>query len=649
MFAPRTTDKALAPTAKVVAEMESMGLPSDYLILSKPAKREARLKSLRSWFDPDPSRANVLVNDVDKFVKAQRLWVEFYMKPDVHNAGVYHFKDPTHKYEMVRIAMSDAKVAKQPSKAGMVAPRGSTKTITLIQELVSMIAVVKTVPVQILMSQINFDRTNEEMRKLRMQFERNETIHRDFGGPGVLFPKSRIGGERWNDKSMGFAHNRSTVMGYSIDSAQRGRHPTLGIIDDPEDEDNSRLQEWRRRYFRWLFSTYLPMFGPGGKIFWIGTLIHEFSCLHMAMRGVFDKSGDVDDDISERDERFDSWNRRVFQLIEGYGTEDEYSIFPDKHSVEDFRAFVTTHGLSAAMAEFQGMPIAAGQFVFKRDAYRHSYMRCTGEDGDYMLDVKLGTILPWEKFLESLYIVAAVDPSDSIQASADPGAIGFIGIAEDGTVYVLDMWIRRSHAEDLIEQAYDMCRANRAHKMGIEREAMASFVLRYAKRFEDKLRKDGFTPPFARGLQCQRTSKVRRIIAAIRPLIGDHEIRFKRFEQVVTSDGTVHVAAPDAHQRFHRILGDQVDGYTDEGGTGHDDGVDVLHMAIRLLGQTRGAGVQDENPDEYKQEWDEWAEAGIDWGRKRIPHKWWSEEMWKEANSLEPPSEIFAGDMDPYE
>ena len=649
MYAVRATDKGAASSKDQLEYLRSLGLPGDYQTLNNPAKKKARMTSLRSWFENDPSRSHILVNDVDAFVKAHKLWVEFYMKPDVHNAGVYHFKDPMHKYEMVRMAMSDAQTPKQPSKAAMVAPRGSTKTITLIQELVSMIAVCKTVPVSILMSQINFDRTNEEMRKLRMQFERNETIHRDFGGPGVLYPKTRIGGERWNDKSMGFSHNRSTVMGYSIESAQRGRHPTLGIIDDPEDEDNSRLQEWRRRYFRWLFSTYLPMFGPGGKIFWIGTLIHEFSCLHMAMRGVLETKGDAEEDVTERDVRFDDWNRRVFQLIEGYGTEDEYSIFPDKHSVEDFHNFVQTHGLSAAMAEFQGMPIAAGQFVFKRDNYRHAYMRCTGADGDYMLDVKLGYTLPWEKFIESLYIVAAVDPSDSIQASADPGAIVFIGIAEDGTVYVLDIWIRRSHAEDLVEQAYDMCRVNPAQKMGWEREALATFILRYAKRYEDKLRKAGYAPPFSRGLPCQRTSKVRRIIAAIRPLMGDHEIRFKRFEKVVADDGTVHEPAADAHQRFHRILTEQVDGYTDEGGTGHDDGVDVLHMAIRLLGQTRGTGVRDDKPDEYKDEWDEWSEAGIDWGRQRIPHKWWSEQMWKEANTMEPPAEIFTGDMDPYE
>lgn len=604
---------------------------------------------MRGWYDPDPSKAHILCTDTDAFIRAHRLWVEFYLKDDPHNAGIYHFKDPTHKYDMVRMAMSAPMTPNQPAKAACVAPRGSTKTITLIQEMCSMMACVRATRIQILLSEMNADRTSEEIRNLRLQFENNALIHRDFGGAGKLYPKGRSGGERWNDTTLCFQHNKSVIMGFSVASKQRGRHPTFGIIDDPEDEELSRNPDWRRRYFRWLFKTYMPMFGPGGKVMWIGTLIHEFSCLQLAMMGskeVQDRDEEVE---TERDERFDDWSRRNWKMIdEDPETGERFSLFPEKMSVEDFDRYKKTYGLSAAMSEFQGICMAEGQFVFDRDPYRHGYMRCVGstEADDYFLDLRTGEQMPWGEFVASLYVVGAGDLSDSVAPSADPGALVFIGMSPAGILYILDAYIRRSHADNLVKMGYEMSSWWGAQKIGWEKAAMQSAVVRYAMHYGDQLRKEGKTPPVCRAVVNNKIDKVRRILAALTPIMGDYQIRFLRMETFVDGKGVTHEPRKHGHSRYMRILAEQVDGFTDEGGSGHDDGIDALEMAIRVMGRTVGkkASGTEETPEEALAKW---AEVGMTWPKHIIPRECWTKEMWEDTQRHE--LVVVETEMDPYE
>ncbi len=644
VLGPAEKSATLSPAR--ISNLDGMGLPRDYPALNALNQKRARFVSLRSWFHPDPARAHILVTDVEKFIKAHRLWVTFYLKPDPWNASVYHFNDPDHKYDMVRAAMAPPVAGNKVAKCVIVAPRGSTKTITIIQEMCTMIAVCRTTPVEILMSQLTDDRTKEEMHKIKMQIEKNETIHRDFGGPGVLWPVKRIGGEKWKEAELDFMHNRSVIMGYSIASAQRGRRPTLGIIDDPEEDETSKNQEWRKKHLRWLFHTYVPMFKPGGRIVWIGTIIHDFACLQMALRGIKD-AGKGEEDETARDKRFDTWNKKRFSLIENYGTENERSIFPDLYTVEEFHQLIIDIGLAGAMAEMQGTPVAEGAFVFELHENHHFWMRCYGDDGDYFLDCLTGETMPWKEFLKTLYIVGAVDPADSVQAHADPGAIAILGCNSRGVIYVLDMWVRRGHADQLVLQAYDMCMALKAERIGWEKEGFQTFLFRYARRHEDELRRQGLAPPISKALENQRKSKERRIIAALRPVIVDKEIRFRRFREFVDFSDKRHVASPDPHQKYHRILQEQVDGYTDEGGMGHDDAVDSVHMGIVLLGRHRGKKVENRVDDPKGEEWQRWEDAGVPVERKDIPHDWWSKKQWAEWEKERLAS--IHSEMDPYD
>lgn len=629
---------------------DEMGLPHDYPYLNAKNQLKTRKKSLQSWFDPDPAKCYILCTDTEKFLKAFRLWVEYYMKPSKWNAGTYHFTDPLHKYEMVQAAMSPPKTPNQPSKTACVAPRRSTKTHTLIQQMCSMMAVTRTTPIQILISERNKARTDEEMQDLRHQFENNERIHADFGSENILFPRTRTGGRRWNNEKLQFCHNRSTIVGVSVSSAHRGRGNTFGIIDDPEDDEDSLNAAFRSKYFRWLFKAYLFMFGPGAKILWISTMIDELCCMQMAMRGLKEVQTTEDDEVQlERDARFDDWNLVNISLIREDKNGKRYSIFPDRTSVADFDAYKKTHGLAAAMCEMQGVPMAGDQFCFSRDPMRHGYIRAIGEDGDYFLDLNTGRKLPWDEFVKSLYVVGAGDFGSGMSPTCCPGAIVLIGRDAWGTVYVLDVYNRRCHPDDLIEMMFEMAPEWHTQRFAFEAVSMQTVDVHRARRRADELRAEGKEPPLIRGITNQKIDKVRLIIATLRPLINNDEIRFRQFdEQVKTIDG-VHKVRSDARQRYHGQLAEQVDMYTDERALGLDDAIDALQMSIRFLGSMKGEPDQtsdDPNEEVYAR----WAEAGLLFDKKNIPLSCWTKEMF--VDSMGDNIDVAKADedeMDPYE
>lgn len=620
-----------------IAELSSMGLPSDYLILTPRFKREARLTSLRSWFSPDPDRANVLCTSVDNFVKAMRLWVEFYIKADPYNAGTYFWPDPTHKYEMVRMSMSNPTDSNMPSRTVLIAPRGTAKTVTF-REMCVMICVCRTIHTQVVFSEINSVRTAEEFRRMKLQVERNATIQSDFGGEGVLFPASKQAGERWNDSVMEFVHCNTSMYGVSVNSAARGRHPHFGVIDDPEDDKRVREEGWRRKYFDWLFRTYIPMFAPGAKMVWMQTPPSEASAVYIPMRGTSSLKGWRAEGLdADKDPRFEGWSKKNFTLYYDDDKGERKSVWPHKYAVEDEQDLIQSMGRQAFMAEMQGIAVASGQFVFQRDSYKHGYMRT---ECGLMIDLRTGEQMDWNTFSSQLAVYIAADLSDSIAPDADPGALVCIGVSPDGFVYVLDAYNKRCHAEHLIHQGFYMAGAWDADKFGVEKEALGSIMVRYAHRESDKLRKKGLKPPIIKGVTHPRIKdqKIRRIVAALTPLHSEYLVRYPFW-----GDHEQYKPAHHPNKIYIEMLKEQVDFFTDEGASGHDDAIDGFGMAVDLAGVIRHRHqrqVESTSEREYRL----WDEVGVTIDRNTVPRSCWTEKMRKEQAAVP----VF-DEVDPYE
>jgi len=639
--------KCQTHTLKQLEYLRSCGLPDDYMDLGPRPQRAARMVSLRAWYDPDPSRSHILCNDVEAFVRAMRLYVEFYRKPCDHLAGVYHFKDPDYKYDIVRAIMSPPKVANLPSKTVITAARGTTKTITM-REMIELICLSRTVRTQCLLSEVNAIRTGEEMRNIRSHIENNSQIHSDFGGEGVLWPTGRITGERWNDNVLEFRSRKCSVLGVSTGSKQRGRHPTFGAIDDPDDGEVSRNREWRRQFFSWLVRTYIPMFGPGGQIAIIQTVTHAFCPILVIMgkkTSVQEEEYEFDGlESAQRDTRFDDWHKHNFELFTTGDDGNLVSHFPDKHPPEDFERLVGTLGAQAAMAEYQGKIVPEGFASWKRDQFQHGYMHT--RDGEFV-DLHTGKRQAWSSWLATLRIVAGVDLSDSLSADADQSAIIIIGIDNEGAVYVLDVWLRRVRAETAVRESFRLCEEWKVRLMGLEQVAMQSIMVRYAYRIAAEMRERGVEAPAVRGIRRSTRDKNRRIIAGISPLMYERKIRFLSFASYADENGVALEAEHNKHHGYWVELLEQVDTMTDLGPSGHDDGVDGLDMALYIAGRLQPVEVAPDD-EENDVQLEKWRELGMSWTPLDVPRECWTQKMIDEEK--EKLNAVVAGEMvDPYD
>lgn len=643
------TDHAKALALRI-AHLNAAGLPDDYYTLSEDAQWTARWSVLSGWYDVN--RPNVLCTDTEAFIRALFLWVEFYVKPNPENAAKYYFRDPVHKYQMVRWLMSDPITFDEPTKTVLHAPRGSTKTVTIIRQAVPMIAICRP-STMVTISEINQTRTDEEIRYIREEIETNELIHADFGDRGALWPKSNRSNFKWTDGHLDFCHmgtgGKSTILGKSTGSAMRGLHPQLGIIDDPENEDMARNPDLRQKFFDWLFGSYLPMFAKGNKLMWIGTTIETNSCLTLALRGRQENQDEIGQTLTTHDPRFDDWNRGHIDLLYEDDEGNLRSNFPDYITPEGFRDKERTLGKKKAWAELRGKPINSGDFAFQMDPLRHGYMVANDDDGAMvMLDIRTGKVTGYRPWLESLYVTEGVDLADTASSMADFSAMVTIGIDPDNTVFVLDASIKRQGADLTVAESLDLACQWKASRLGIEKGTMQNAMLRLASARRQEMIEQGMSVPMITPVNNAGRNKVQRILASLRPLVARNEIRLPRYEPYEDPNGKLWRPADTSRRYMMAELWDELDQFTEEGAGGHDDGIDALEMAIRMAAGQRGRAVVKKTENEAMVE--EYHKAGISVGRHRLPQECWTEAMWKEYYQamVEPVAVGPTVEIDPY-
>ena len=636
---------AIAPLR--AAHLRCAHLPADYDELAPAAQWMARSRTFRSWYD---QRANVLVTNVDNLVASTYLFVESYLKPATCNRGKFYFRDPQHKYQMVRMAFSPARVETEPAKTLMMAPRGSTKTVTLFHQTALGMALTRPFTT-IVLSESNGPRTGEEMQALQRQVEENDLIHADFGDKGHLWPGKRSSSYRWSDEQLDFCHLPGCqIRGRSFYAGMRGRHPQLWINDDPEDPKKLPTIERKREFFALLLQRGLPMLTHGNVCLWMTTRIAGAAC-DDAMRAEMLEIEDPDLRRQLQDARWDTWNRLNIDLIVEGPDGSLSSVFPDYLPVEGYLQKERTLGKRAAMAEYRGKAIAAGEFVLLRDYRRHAYMLYVEKAADgssevIYWDMKTAKKTPWKKFRQTLFIVSACDIAGSKQVDADYGCNVTIGVAPDGTIVVLDCDMRRISAEEWAQQSLLGSAVVWGTKIAaFEVGALQAVVARQAHKIAERLKGQGHEMPSVVPLKNPQTNKHLRVIAAIRPALNGDSIRFPCLEPAEDNDGITRVPVRLEHVDAFRLLYDQIDTYTDEGPAGHDDGPDALHMAIIAAGRRRGYEIEEEDPNITEME--AWKRLGVQWPRNMIPRQFWTPEMFDEERKERQPvmlSEV----CDPY-
>jgi hypothetical protein len=617
------------------AHLKAAWLPGDYDTLAQDAQKSARMSVLHGWFDRD--HTNELITNLDCFIAANYLWVEFYEKASVYSRGFYFNRDPKFKYELLRMAFGPPKVPTEPAKTALHAPRSTTKTVTVIRQACKMIALNRPYT-NILVSEINKDRCAEEMNFIRGDIENNELIHADFGGEGVLYPsnKQSRSGKAWKGNVLDFLHLPGVrINAYPINSGQRGRHPILLVIDDPEDEKTIADQKFRRKFLQNLFGRFLGMFYRGGVIIWMGTTIRG-SCLATAlMPASAQAEANTDDEVAQLlDTRFNDWNKFKIGMIRERADGTRESVMPDHMSLEGYDNAVKARGRVVMSAEADGEPLAHGEFALQRDEWRHGYMHCQkkragGGIDEYFLDLHTGDQKPWHEWLSGLYVSTGTDIADSLASDADLGGCMAVGIDTRRKVFVLDALLRKLIADDWPETSFQMAVEWGALRAGFETGTMQRVVVRMAQRLIKEYEDRGETPPKVVPIQNAGLKKHQRVLATLRPLYRKNFIAFPVFRPIEIG-GTKHTPVEHPHRRSIGELLRQLDSYTDEGPSGYDDGPDALQIAIRTAGYNRGKSH--ESPDPVQAQLDKYRRNGMPCTPSMIPERMWTEEMREEVD-----------------
>ena len=241
------------------------------------------------------------------------------------------------------------------------------------------------------------------------------------------------------------------------------QRPTLLILDDPEDENNTKTAEAMETNLRWLLQSGVPSLDPiRGRVCVIGTPQHE-RCLVETLK---DMKG---------------WTNMTFapDLDEGYSLWE--SVWPVEKLKEKKEELESINRVSVFYREYLCQIVGDEENLFRAEHLRYyeGYIE-TDEQG---LSTLILTNLNGEEVNERrpVNIFTGVDPASSTKRGADFSVIFNIGIDEDGNRFVLPYYRKRATPLDLADSIIDNFRLYQSAKTRIESVGYQEMLRQYIK------------------------------------------------------------------------------------------------------------------------------------------------------------------------
>lgn len=630
-------------------------LPNDYHTLTRDGQREARMALLTSWYDPD--QPDVLITNPYNFKVAFKFFVDTYLKKSSVCRGVFARAD-------CRWAPYWIEAMSHPSAAA-VGFRGSSKTVWWLHNQSEFIAVTRP-GTTIMVSEVNADRTGDEIQTIGKQLADNELIIEDFGRMKSL---RRSSATSWSGKQLDLT-NGSQIRGISSKSAKRGKHPLLWIIDDLEQDDRVDDEEYRHDLLETFFwKVGMGMMRPGSHVQLVGTFLHPAAVLVSVVKKYdhrFRNFKTIDCPLIVRQTKCDDCGYRSISNCDGdivdlcpqCGREISYpepkndlqreaevhfgpgavSMWPEYYSVDDAVLMIRGVGTEdqrirgigpqAFWTEMMNRPELGGDRMFERRDDHHGY-RIFSVGGRKEIEVvRLGEKQDYEKWNTSLITSAGVDIGYSKSTMADYSAIVVLGFDWRSYCYLLDAWRGRVSPYELIAQVLNMCDWWNIDRVGWEYNSYSTMIYPQAQTLLKAWKKQthkgtSFVPvPHAGG--DKKALRISRLETPMR----EGMLLFPTFGEV---DGQAPMQ--HRHATHIRALLQEIDRFTRRGsGTDHDDMIDAYEMAYFVNAGARPSQPVDEDPRE--REIRELRDLGFPVNRHTIPMEMWTEGMWHEARGL---------------
>ena len=281
------------------------------------------------------------------------------------------------------------------------------------------------------------------------------------------------------------------------------QRPTLFVLDDPEDENNTKTSEAMEWNLRWLLQGVEPgLDAVKGRVLVIGTPQHE-SCMVELLH------------------EMDGYKSVRYQALSDDG---KTCLWPDLHPVESLlekkKDLESINRISVFYREYQCQVVGDEDQLFAEKDLR--YWDGTYEKGDERTGILNITHLNYEKLKEPIqrfvYVFTGIDPASSTKQTADFSTIVSIAIDSDDNRYILPYYRKHAKPMDLAQAILDYDDRYTPQKAHVESVGYQEMIRDYITRIR-------FIPGFATKLN-PRTSKSYRL-ESLQPWFFKHKIFLK--------------------------------------------------------------------------------------------------------------------------
>ena len=296
------------------------------------------------------------------------------------------------------------------------------------------------------------------------------------------------------------------------------QRPTLLVLDDPEDENNTKTSEAMEYNLRWLLQSGVPSLDPlRGRICVIGTPQHE-RCMVETLKDMkgwknMHFSPDLENNISlwpevwpidklkEKKEELDSINRlSVFYreyLCQIVGDEDNL---------------------------FRAEDINYYDGYIERDEQGLSNLVLTNVNGEEVQDVR------------PVNVFTGVDPASSTKKGADYSVIFNIAIDSDNNRWVLPYFRKRATPLDLADAIIQNFKNYKSSKTRIESVGYQEMLRQYIK---EKAEEMGMFIP---GLEIKENPRTRKSyrLESLQPIFANSKVFIQKSMQALVDELTLY-------------------------------------------------------------------------------------------------------------
>jgi len=266
------------------------------------------------------------------------------------------------------------------------------------------------------------------------------------------------------------------------------QRPTLIIVDDPEDENNTKTSEAMEGNLRWLLQSALPSLDPAkGRIAIIGTPIHQ-RCIVETLK---DMKG---------------WKNMLFKPdLDSHALWEEWQ--PLKKLREKKKELESINRVSVFYREYLCEVVGDEDQLFK-EGYLKYYDGDLSHDenGAYLTLTKFDGDVTGEKHPVNIFM--GVDPASSTKQTADFSTIVLVAVDEKNNRFVLPYYRKRATPMNLAESILNYFKIYKPSKTRIESVGYQEMLREYIRKRSEE--ENLFIP----GLEIKenpRTSKSSRL------------------------------------------------------------------------------------------------------------------------------------------